>query len=181
MSVCVRPSNALSLSRILFLFAHILVSGALSPAANAAIVLANYLLDGLDGMLSRRFGSSDYGEFMDISVDRIVTLGYFAYHLSRGRVSVFFFMLVLARDVMVDYVSYFQLIGAGQKERHKTTKGLHYWVYTSRASKLVNWVLQMAIAAWGFAGPVPAALQALFLLNSYVRGAPSLKKAWNLA
>ena len=175
-----KSGNAISLARIPMLFIHVLVAGFLSPFANAAVVVVNYLLDMIDGFVSRRRGGTEYGEFMDISVDRIITLGYFAYHLFMQRLNILFFLLVLARNIKVDYVSYFYMIKRGKKERHKMTTGLHYWIYTSRLSRAVNGVLQATIASWGFFGAVPLWLQVLFLINSYVRALPSINKARRL-
>ena len=176
MKVC----NMISLSRLVFLVAHIAIASGLSAGLNVAIVIFNYFLDGLDGFVSRRFGSTQYGEFMDISIDRTVTLGYFAYHALHYRVSFYFFLLILIRDILVDYSSYFQMIDKKTKERHKISGDPHYWVYSSRISKLVNGLLQMAIAGWGFVSKVPLSPQLLFLLVSYIRAVPALNKTARL-
>lgn len=169
-------SNAISLSRILLLVGHTLIHSFLPIWANVGIVVFNYLLDFVDGKVSRRYGGTPYGEFMDISVDRIVTLGYFAFHTLKGKIHLTFFLLVLIRNIVLDYVSYFSMIKSKKRERHKMTSGLHYWVYSSPLSKLINGGLQLVISAWGFVSPVPVVLEILFLINSYVRGFPTFKK-----
>jgi len=172
----VKFSNAISLSRILLLVGHTLTHSFFPTWLNVAIVIFNYLLDAADGRISRKYGGTPYGEFMDISVDRVVTLGYFAFHTLKGRLHLTFFLLILIRNVILDYVSYFNMIKATNQERHKMTSGLHYWVYSSQISKIINGGLQLIISAWGFVSPVPLALELLFLLNSYVRGFPTFKK-----
>ena len=175
-----KSGNAISLVRIPLLLIHVLVAGFLSPEVNVAIVIANYVLDMVDGFVSRRRGGTEYGEFMDISVDRIITLGYFAYHLFMQRVHILFFLLILVRNIKVDYISYFYMIEGKKKERHKMTSGIHYWIYTSRASRIVNGFIQILISSWGFVSAVPVWLQVLFIINSYVRALPSINKARSL-
>lgn len=176
----VKAPNAVSLFRIFFTLGHVVFYTAMSPWLNVVLVVFNYLLDGADGIVSRRIGGTDYGEFMDISVDRVVTLSYFVLHVAQGNFMLVIFLLVLTRNMMVDYVTYFSLIDGKKKERHKMTSGLHYWVYSSKASKIINGGLQMAISCWGFIGPIPLWLQIVFLLNSYIRGGPSFKKLWGV-
>ena len=175
-----KSPNIISLSRIVILFGHVAFAKHLPPGINIAIVFFNYLLDVVDGIVSRRYGGTEYGEFMDISVDRIITLGYFSYHLFMQHLHVIFFLLILTRNIKVDYISYFYMIESKKKERHKMTKGLSYWIYTSRASRIINGFLQMTIISWGFVSVVPLWLQILFLLNSYIRALPSINKARSL-
>ena len=158
------------------LFLHIVISSRLSPLVNILLVILNYLFDCLDGVISRKFGGTSYGEFMDISVDRIITLGYFSFHTFNHTISIFFFLLILLRNIFVDYLSYFELIESGKKERHKLNKDWSYWVYSSRISKLINGGLQMMISAWGFLTNVPIVIQLIFIINSYLRALPSVKK-----
>ena len=169
-------SNGLSLSRLVFLGSHLYFSQFLSPFVNGILVILNYLLDSIDGPISRKFGGTSYGEFMDISVDRIITLGYYAFHVFNHRLNFFFFLAILFRNIFVDYISYFELIKKHKKERHKLNKGFAYWIYTSKISKIINGTLQMGISAWGFFGIVPWELQILFLITSYTRAMPSAKK-----
>jgi|GEM_PF-4297634 len=171
-----KASNLVSLSRLAFLFFHLLVASRLSPWVNVALVIVNYVADVFDGIVARRRGGTSYGEFMDISVDRVITLGYFAYHLYFQRLNLAFFVLVFARNFMVDYVAHFNLILKGGKQKHTLTQGVAKWLYSSKPSKLINGGLQATLTAWGFLGQVPLVLQLVFLVTSYLRALPDIRK-----
>ncbi|MBR9681682.1 MAG: CDP-alcohol phosphatidyltransferase family protein [Candidatus Altiarchaeota archaeon] len=169
-------SNGISLTRIILLLLHVLVAGMLPTYVNLIIVVIIYMMDYLDGVAARRMGTSEYGEFMDISVDRVVNMGYFAFHAVNQRVTLMFFLLVLIRNTLMDYLAHFGMIKKGVKEKHKTTTGIFYWIYSSKVSKMVNGGVQMLIAAWGFVGVVPLWLQIFFLTLSFTRAIPDVVK-----
>ncbi len=171
-------ANLISISRIFFMLLNLAISSFISPFFNSLFVFFVYSLDLFDGIVARRRGSVPFGEFVDIMIDRVITLSYFAFHLHRGMLPFWFFFFVLVRDLIVDYVFYFRLISGGGLERHRSTRGMFYTVYTSRASRALNGFLQVLIAAWGFFCPVPLWVLILFLANSYIRAFPNFIELW---
>lgn len=92
--------NILTILRILLLGPAIywLQSGHRVFAIICIIVL--FLTDFLDGKLARALKQESYiGSILDPVADKIVVLGFFSYFFIQGEIPLFYFLLILVRDI----------------------------------------------------------------------------------
>lgn len=171
-------ANAVSFSRLFVLAGHLALASRLSPQVNMVLALFNLFLDKVDGRVACRFGSTPYGGFMDLSMDRVVDLGYYSYLALAGRLAPWFLLGFLARHIIYDYAMHFQLIEAKATNQDQIIRGVHRWVYSSQLSRVVNSVFKLSVIGGGFLFPIPVWLQGAFLAWTLVRALPAFRAVY---
>ncbi|MBR9681393.1 MAG: hypothetical protein GOV00_01185 [Candidatus Altiarchaeota archaeon] len=173
-------ANTASTFRLLILAVHLSLASQLSLTANLTIAFVNYLIDLLDGPIARKFGSTSYGGFLDLSIDRIVDISYLAYFLTLDRISLGFFVLLTARHIFYDFAMHFEMVLKTKQQQKDIMSKVHKLIYTSGASRILNAFAKASIVFFGFVSGVPVWLQVFFLGWTYVRAMPAIIRVFKL-
>ena len=92
--------NLLTLTRI-FLLApaiYLLETGSLILACVCIAIL--FITDFLDGAIARKYHMESYlGSILDPVADKVVVLTFFSYYFLRGELVLFYYLLILTRDI----------------------------------------------------------------------------------
>ena len=92
--------NIITLSRILILFPAIYFLNQESYWVAGILLIFLFATDFLDGFLARRLNlRSQLGSILDPIADKIVVLALFIYYFSTGAVPLWYFILILTRDI----------------------------------------------------------------------------------
>ena len=194
-------ANAISLSRLPLLF--IVVWMAYRPpglwqVAATLVLIAVFVLDGIDGAVARRRGEeSPFGAVLDIAIDRAVELGMWFVLVGLGAAPLWAALTFVVRGALVDALRAARLAGEGVQPFDAFEHPVARWIVKGRfmrgfyaAIKAIAfcWLLffvgaagllaDARPAAWSVAAPIVDALgRALVWLTvatCVLRGLPDL-------